>query len=74
MEEFAQMVNACEPLVEDIIGFMDGVSIPTECMDEEMEQNAMYCRYSCDKMVNNVFFAFRQDGMGFLSAINFPSS
>ena len=32
MEQFAAMVNAREPLIDDVIGFMDGVSLPTKCM------------------------------------------
>ncbi len=34
MSEFAAMVEAREPLVGDVIGFMDGVSLPVECTDE----------------------------------------
>ena len=48
------MINAREPLVDDVIGFMDGVSLPTECTSEELEQNAMYDGYTCDTAVNNV--------------------
>ncbi len=29
MEQFAAMINAREPLVDDVIGFMDDVSLPT---------------------------------------------
>jgi hypothetical protein len=31
MREFPDMVQEREPLVSDIIGFMDGVSFPAEC-------------------------------------------
>ena len=31
MREFANMVKAREPLAEDVIGFMDGVSFQMEC-------------------------------------------
>ncbi len=31
MREFANMAKAREPLGEDVIGFMDGVSFQTEC-------------------------------------------
>jgi hypothetical protein len=34
MLQFAGMVQSREPLVDDVIGFMDGVSIPAECTDE----------------------------------------
>ena len=60
--------------MEDVIGFMDGVSLPVECTDKQLEQNAMYCGYSCDtSMVNNVL-AFGTDGKVFLCALNFPGS
>ena len=67
------MVHEREPLVDDIIGFMDSVSFPSECTDECVEQNTYYCGYDCDTMVNNVF-AYGPDGKVFLAAINFPGS
>ncbi len=73
MWQFAEMVQLRAPIVSDVIGFMDGVSIPTECTDERIEQNAFYCGYDCDTMVNNVF-AYGLDGKVFFAAINFPGS
>ena len=73
MGQFAGMVQSREPLVDDVIGFMDGVSIPAECTDERFEQNAFYCGYDCDTMVNNVF-AYGPDGKVFFAAVNFPGS
>jgi hypothetical protein len=73
MREYAAMVEVREPFVNDIIGFMDGVSFSTECTDERVEQNLMYCGYDCDTMVNNVF-AYGPDGKVFFAAINFPGS
>lgn len=73
MRRFARMVQAREPLVDDVIGFMDGVSIPAECTEERFEQNAFYCGYDCDTMVNNVF-AYGPDGKVFFAAVNFPGS
>ena len=67
------MVQAREPLVDDIIGFMDGVSMQTQCTSERVEQNAFYCGYDCDTMVNNVF-AYGPDGKVFFAAVNFPGS
>ena len=67
------MINACERLVDDVIGFMDGVSLPTKCTSEELEQNAMYDGYTCDTAVNNVL-AYGPDGKVFLCALNFPGS
>jgi hypothetical protein len=38
-----------------------------------IEQNAFYCGYDCDTMVNNVF-AYGPDGKVFFAAVNFPGS
>ena len=65
MQQFAEMVQLRAPIMSDVIGFMDGVSIPSECTDERVEQNAFYCGYDCDTMVNNVF-AYEPDGKVFL--------
>jgi hypothetical protein len=73
MREYADMVQQREPEVDDIIGFMDGVSFSSECTDERIKQNAFYCGYDWDTMVNNVF-AFGPDGKVFFAAINFPGS
>jgi hypothetical protein len=73
MHRFIGMVQSREPLVDDVIGFMDGVSIPAECTGERCEQNAFYCGYDCDTMVNNVF-AYGPDGKDFFAAVNFPGS
>ncbi len=67
------MVQAREPLVDNIIGFMDGVSFPAKCTDDRIAQNAMYCGYDCDTMVNNMF-PYGPDGKVFFAAINFPGS
>ena len=73
MREYATMVQAREPSVDDVIGFMDGVSLSSECTDERVEQNAFYCGYDSDTMVNNIF-AYGPDGKVFFAAINFPGS
>jgi len=73
MREYADMVQLREPKVDDIIGCMDGVSFLSECTDERIEQNAFYCGYDCNTMVNNIF-AFGPDGKVFFAAINFPGS
>ncbi len=41
MREFVDMVHLREPMVEDIIGFMDGFSFSAECTDKHIEQNGM---------------------------------
>ncbi len=44
-----------------VIGFMDGLGLTTECTDEKIMQNAYYCGYDYNTMVNNVL-VFRPDG------------
>jgi hypothetical protein len=73
MSEFAAMIEAPEPLVDNVVGFMDGMPLPVECTDKQMGQNTMYCGYSCDTMVNNVL-AFGPDGKVFLCALNLLGS
>ena len=65
------MVQKQEPLVSNIIGFMDSISFPAECTDKCIKQNAYYCGYACDTLVNNVF-AYGPNGKVFFAAINFP--
>ena len=72
MQQYADMIRHREPSVTDVIGFMDGVSFTTECTDERVEQNAYYCGYDCDTMVNNVFI-FGPDGKIFRDQ-GFPRS
>ncbi len=73
MQEFAAMIEFSEPIAKDVIGFMDGVSMASECTDERLTQNAYYCGYDCDTMVNNIF-AYGPDGKVFFCAINYPGS
>jgi hypothetical protein len=73
MREFASMVKVREPMVDDIIGFMDSVSFPAKCTDKCVEQNTMYCKYECNTMVNNVF-AYGPNRKVFFAAINFLGS
>jgi hypothetical protein len=32
-----------EPMISNVIGFMDGLGLATEMTDERIEQNAYYC-------------------------------
>ena len=73
MKRFAEQIQLREPSIDDVIGFMDGLSLATECTSEQMTQNAMYCGYDCDTMVNNIFI-YGPDGKIFFCAINFPGS
>ncbi len=73
MVEWAQMIERREPMATDVIGFMDGLSLHSECNSDTYEQNAMYNGYHSDTMVNNVF-AYGADGKVFLCGLNFPGS
>eukprot|EP00804_Cyclotella_cryptica_P031085 CCRYP_015969-RA/>CCRYP_015969-RA protein AED:0.07 eAED:0.07 QI:0/-1/0/1/-1/1/1/0/231 len=73
MELFASMVKSREVAIDDVIGFIDGVALKTECTSERVTQNAFYSGYECDTTVNNVF-TYGPDGKVFLAAINFPGS
>jgi hypothetical protein len=73
MQQFAQMIELHEPSVDDVIGFMDGLSLSSECTDERNTQNAYYCGYDCITMVNNLF-AYGPDDKIFFCAINSPGS
>ena len=71
MVEWAHMIERREPMAKDVIGFMDGLSLHSECNSNTYEQNAMYNGYHADTMVNNVF-AYGADGKVFLCGLNFP--
>jgi hypothetical protein len=73
MRDFANMVQRREPMVDDIIGFLDRVLFPVQCMDKRIRQSAMYCGYNCDMIVNNVI-AYGPDGKVFFAAVNIPGS
>lgn len=73
MQELAAFVCSREPIATDVIGFMDGLSLHSECSSNTVEQNAMYSGYHSDTMVNNIF-AYAADGKVFLCGLNFPGS
>jgi hypothetical protein len=73
MASFAGQIKSREPEVDDVIGFMDGLSLTSECTSEMLEQNSMYNGYHSDTMVNNLI-AYGSDGKVFLCVVNFPGS
>jgi hypothetical protein len=73
MIHLAALVSHREPRVNNTIGFVDGVSIPVQCTDEEEDQNAAYNGYHHDTMCNNVL-AFAPTGKIIHACINFPGS
>ena len=72
MHELASLVHSREPIANDVIGFLDGFSLHSECSFNTVEQNAMYSGYHSVTMVNNIF-AYAADGR-FLRGLNFPGS
>ncbi len=73
MAQFAAMVQNSEPVAHDVIGFLDGVSLHSECSSDTLEQNAMYNGYHADTMVNNII-VYGADGKVIMCALNFPGS
>jgi len=73
MAEYAAMVQSREPVAHDVIGFMEGVAVLSECTSETIEQNAMYSTYYSDTMVTNII-AYGADGKVLLCGTNFPGS
>jgi hypothetical protein len=55
MEDYARLINIREPTIDDVIGFLDGVSIAVQCSDYPTMQNAYFNGYHQDTMVNNIF-------------------
>jgi hypothetical protein len=73
MRQYASLVNEREPLVSNVIGFIDGLSLPVKCSDDMYLQNGAYNGYHHDTMCNNVF-AFSITGLIICACINYPGS
>jgi len=73
MQQFAEMISIRAPTISNIFRFMDGLGLATEMTDERIQQNAYYCGYDCDTMVN-IVLVFDPDGKVFVFAINYPGS
>ncbi len=73
IQMFAEMKRLCEPMISNVIGFIDGLGLATEMTDKRIQQNAYYCRYNCNTMIINVL-VFGPDGKVFFCAINYPGS
>jgi hypothetical protein len=73
MQLSSDMISVQKPMVNNVIGFMDGLGLTTGCTDERITQKAYYCSYEGDTMVNNVL-VFGPDGNVFFCAINYPGS
>jgi len=73
MENLARLVKIREPLVDNVIGFIDGLRLPVECSSDEIAQSVDYSGYNHDTMCNNVF-VFSSSGKIVLASINCPGS
>jgi hypothetical protein len=73
MSHYAALVHQREPLVHNVIGFIDGMSLPIHCSDDIILQNAAYNGYHHDTMCNNVF-AFAPTGKIVYCCLNYPGS
>ena len=60
-QHYADTIRQREPLVTDVIGFVDGVKVPVQCGSSEEEQAIDYNGYGGDTYCNNVFL-FGPDG------------
>ena len=68
VHEIARLVNLAtlrEPLVRNVVGYVDGCSIKIECTSEPDIQNACYDGFT---------FLFLPEGKILFAAINFPGS
>ncbi len=66
------MIQAREPLADDVTGFMGDVSFLAECTSKRVEQNAFYYGYDCNTM-NNVS-SYGPNGKVLFVAVNVPGS
>jgi hypothetical protein len=73
MKHLAAMVQLREPTITNVIGFVDGLSVPVQCSDDVSEQNAMYNGYYHDTTCKHVF-AFDPEGKIVFAALNAPGS
>jgi hypothetical protein len=73
MRLYVDMISLCKPTISNVIGFMDGLGSAMEMTSKKLQQNAYYCGYDCDTMINNVL-VFGPDGKVFFCAIIYPGS
>jgi hypothetical protein len=64
MQMFVEMIRLREPMISNVIGFMDGLGLATEMNDKRIQPNTYYCGYDCNTMINNVL-VFGPDGKVF---------
>jgi hypothetical protein len=69
---FSNLVKYRYP-VNDVIGFMDGLSVPVKCSSDSVTQAAYYNGWKSDTMCNNVML-FSPEGKVIAACINYPGS
>lgn len=72
-QQWAAMVQAREPRVANVIGFIDGVALAVQCAETVEDQTLAYNGYHHDTTCNNVL-AFAPTGKVFAAALNYPGS
>jgi hypothetical protein len=73
MERYAHLVRNREPLVDNIIGFADGMKVKVQCSESDEDQSKFFNDYDGDTVINNVY-CFSPEGKIFFAAINYPGS
>ena len=73
MARLAAIVQTREPLIHNVVGFVDGCSMKIQCSSRTDIQNAYYDGFTCDTCVNNVFL-FSPEGKVLYAAYNYPGS
>lgn len=73
LQQYAALVHNREPLVNNVVGFVDGVALKVECGEDDIAQSLDFNGYYHDTTCNNVF-AFTPTGKICHAAINFPGS
>ena len=73
MRFFATLVNNREPSVDNVVGFVDGLSIAIMCDEDEESQATSYNGLYGDTRCSNVF-AISPIGKIFYAVINNPGS
>ena len=73
MEHLAALVALREPRVQDVIGFLDGMTIPVQCAEDLISQSKDYNGHTKETCCNNLFL-FGPDGLIKWASVNFPGS
>jgi hypothetical protein len=73
MKYFSILIANREPAIQNAFGFLDGLSLPTQCSDDMNEQNSYYNGWHSDTTINNVL-VFSPEGKIIFCSLNYPGS